>query len=165
MGERVESGDIDDDLRRQSDGDGVDTDGKGCRTGGATSGARRESKRLETRPLAEVEMDQHGQRHHTTEYTPRPSIPPPRYARSLSAYVDPPRRRGRLKSRPRSISTSRRTYQVTWTRRSRIRRIGCVGYVVYSQEMVQERYRVAKREDEATRAYRGRARALGQRDH
>ena len=104
-GEEVESGEVGGERERQSDGDGVGCDGRRCRMDRATSGTRRDSIRVETQPLAEVEMDQHGQRHHTTEYTPRPSIPPPRYARSLSACVDPPRRR--LKSRPRSISTSR----------------------------------------------------------
>ena len=43
---------------------------------GATSGARCESKRLERRPLAEDEMDQHGQRKRTTGDAPRPSTQP-----------------------------------------------------------------------------------------
>jgi hypothetical protein len=52
-GEQVGSADIQDNRERRDDGIGVGYDGNGCRMDGATSSARRESKRLKTRLLAE----------------------------------------------------------------------------------------------------------------
>ena len=101
------SGGIGGKQERQSDGDGVEKDGTGCRMDGATSGARRNSKQVETRPLAGVETGQHRQCNHTTAHIPQPSTPPPSYARSLSDYVNPLRRRGRTKTKPRQISQTR----------------------------------------------------------
>ena len=93
MGERGGPGDVECDQERQSDGYGVETDGTGCRMDGATSGARRESKRLESCSLAGVNLkvSQHERRNRTTDDIPRPSAPPAKYTRSPSAYVDPPR--------------------------------------------------------------------------
>ena len=44
-GEEVEPGEVDSERERQSDGNGVRYDGRRCRTDGATSGARHDSKR------------------------------------------------------------------------------------------------------------------------
>ena len=131
LGERDELGDVEGDLERQSDGDGDGMEGRRGSKDGATSGARRDSKRVETRPLAEDETDQHGQRKRTTGDAPRPSTPPTIDPRRPTDHPNPPRRRGRLKTRPRRISTRRWTYQVTRTRRGRIGRIGCVKHVVH----------------------------------
>ena len=46
--EEVESGDIGGEQERRSNGDGVEMDGIGCQMDGATSGARCNSKRVET---------------------------------------------------------------------------------------------------------------------
>ena len=140
LGERGGLGDVKCDRERQSDGDGVEMDGNRCRMDGATSGASGGSKRLDTRPLAETDSSQHEQRKYKIAHVPQPSIPPPCYARSLSTYVDPPRRRGRLKSRPRNVSHPRWTYQATRTCRGRIRQIERAGYVAYRPEMTGERY-------------------------
>jgi hypothetical protein len=52
-GEQVGSAGVQDNRERRDDGIGVGYDGNRCRMDGATSSARRESKRLETRMLAE----------------------------------------------------------------------------------------------------------------
>ena len=138
---------------------------------GATSDACCESKRIETRSLAEQEGNQHERYKCTESDIPRLSTPPMNNLRRPTDLVNPPRRRGRLK---RSLVRSedriwrRSTYQVVRPRRGQSGRIERSGYVVYSQEMVQAQYRGAIREDEAARAYRGRtartwtARPLGE---
>jgi hypothetical protein len=63
-------------------------------------------------------------------------MPPVEDPRSLTDYVDPPRRRERLKMTPRRVSTHRRTYQVMRMRQGCIGRIGHRIYVVYRQKMV-----------------------------
>ena len=127
-GERVKLGGDEGDRERQSCGNGNDTDGRRGVKDGATSGTRRDSKRVETRPLAEDETDQHGQRKHTTGDA---STPPTIDPRRPTDHPNPPRRRGRLKTRPRRISTRKWTYQVTRTRRGRIGRIGPFGDIVH----------------------------------
>jgi hypothetical protein len=77
LGEQVESGDVEANQKRQSDGDGGDTDGIRGRMDSATSGAQRESKRLEMRPLAGNETGQHRQYKRTTSDIPRPSTTSP----------------------------------------------------------------------------------------
>ena len=165
MGKDVEPEDVEGDWERQSDGNGVGYDGRRCRMDGTTSGASGDSKRVDTRSLAEVRSSQQERRKRTMAHAPRPSTPTLRYARSLSDHVDPPRRRGRLKTRPRNVSYPRWTYQATRTRRGRIGRIERAGYVAYRPEMAGERCRTVKREDGGAGVDRGRARALGQRNH
>jgi hypothetical protein len=165
-GDQIEPGDVESGRERQSVGDGDQAGGSRGWMDGATSGARRDSKRVETTPLAEGETGQHERRKRTTTDAPGPSEPPPDHPRSLTDYVDPPRRRGRLKTRPRKVSTRRRrTYQVTRTHRGRIGQIRPFVCVVYGPETFQERCQGAIREDEAAGVDRGRPRALGQRDH
>ena len=130
-GERDGLGDVEDDLERRSDGEGDEMDGEPGGKGGAMSGARRDSKRVETGPLAEDETDQHGERKRTTGDAPRPSTQPTKRPRRPTDHPNPPRRRGRLKMHPRRISTRKWTYQVTGTRRGRIGRIGPFGDVVH----------------------------------
>ena len=60
IGKRGESGEVGGERERQSDCDGVGCDGRRCRMDSATSGTWRDSIQVETRPLAEVETDQHG---------------------------------------------------------------------------------------------------------
>ena len=81
MDQTVESGDIDGEQERQSDGDGIGYDRTGCRMDGTTSG---KSKRLDTRPLAETDSSQHEQRERCergTAHVPEPSTPPPDHHR------------------------------------------------------------------------------------
>jgi hypothetical protein len=165
LGEQVESGDVGDDLERWGDGDGDQRGGRRGEMDGATSGARRDSKRVETGPLAEDETDQHGQREREMAHVPRPSTPHPIDHRHPTDQPNPPRRRGRLKTRPTKVSNPRWTYQATRTHRGRIGRIGRIVHDVYGPEMVEASSRDAKREDQATGVDRGRARAPGQRDH
>ena len=124
LDQTVELGGISAEQERRSDGDDVETDETGCRMDGATSGARRDSKRVETRPLAGVKANQHEQRKRGTAHVPQPSTPPPSYSRSLSAYVDPPRRRRRIKTKPRQISRIRARRLTHHFERSRHGRIG-----------------------------------------
>ena len=169
MVQEDESEDVGGERECESDGDGVEMDGRRCRIDGATSGARRDLIQVEMRPLAGDKGGQDNRRNNMKVHVPEPSTPPPEHHRRPMDQPNPPRRRGRLKTsfrRPRNINNHRWTYQATRTHRGRIGRIERAGYVVYSQEMVQDRYRAAKREDESAGIDRGRACALGQqRDH
>ena len=132
IGESVESGEVEGDRERQSDGDGIEMDREWCWTDSATSGARRDSRRVGLQPLAEVRSSRQERRQRTMAHAPRPSTPPSRYARSLSDHVDPPRRRGRLKTKSRRVSQTqarRYAHQAIRTRRGhyRIRFICCTG--------------------------------------
>ena len=130
MSEEIKLGDAEVDRERQSDGNGIETDGTGCRMDGATSGARRDSKRVETQPLAEVETGQHRQRNHTTAHVPQPSTPPPPYSRSPSDCMNPLQHRGRLKTKPRRVSRARSrrsTHQAIRSRQGRIGQIRAIG--------------------------------------
>ena len=116
-------------------------DGIWCRTDGATSGARRDSKRVETRPLAGVEIGQHERRNNMKAHVPEPSIPLPNDPKRPTNPPNPPRRRGRLKTNPRRISQARSrssTHHVIRSRQDRIGRVGCIRYIVYGVERVQE---------------------------
>ena len=154
-GEQIGWGDIEGDQERQSDGDGDQRGGRRGGKDGATSGARRDPKRVETTPLAAGETGQHGRRNRRTTDVPETSKPPPIHPRWPTDHPNPPRRRGRLKSRPRRVSNPRKTYQVTRACQGRIGRIGRVVHVVYEPEMVQESPQGAIREDEAAGLDRG----------
>ena len=159
LGERDGLGDVEDDLERRSDGDGDQTDeGRGGKDG-AMSGARRDSKRVDTTPLTAGEMGQHGRRKRETADVPEASTPPTIDHRRPTNHPNPPRRRGRLKTRPTSISTRRRTYQVIRMRQDHIGWIRGVGDVVYGLKTVGESSQGAIRADEATGVDRARPHA------
>ena len=130
-GERDESGGDEGDRERQSDGDSDEMEGRRGGKDGATSGARRDSKRVDTTPLTAGEPGQHGRRKRRTTSAPEPATPPSIDPRRPTDHPNPPRRRGRLKTRPRRISTRKWTYQVTRTRRGQIGRIGPFGDIVH----------------------------------
>ncbi|KAF8137616.1 hypothetical protein EV363DRAFT_1536807 [Boletus edulis] len=69
----------------------------------ATSAARCESKRLETDALAGYKASQHGKHNRTTADVPEVSKPPHNHHRSPTDHANPPRRRGKLKTRPKSM--------------------------------------------------------------
>ncbi|KAF8119183.1 hypothetical protein EV363DRAFT_1528446, partial [Boletus edulis] len=78
----------------------------------ATSAARCESKRLETDALAGYKASQHGKHNRTMADVPEVSKPPHNHHRSPTDHANPPRRRGKLKTRPKSVSTSRTSYHI-----------------------------------------------------
>ncbi|KAH0835585.1 hypothetical protein J3R83DRAFT_9310, partial [Lanmaoa asiatica] len=92
MGEEVESEVIQDNRNRENDGDGVHGDGRRCGMSGATSSARSDSKRVNTKMLAREEASQREWYKRTKVNIPGSSRPPPEYPRLPTNYVDPPRR-------------------------------------------------------------------------
>ena len=135
IGKQGGPGDVEGDPERHSDGDGVETDGRRYQMDGAMSRPRHDSKQVETDPLAEDETGQRRWYKRDTTDVPRPSTAPTEDHRLPADHPNPPRRRGRLKTRPTRVSHPRWTYQATRTRRGRIGRIECAGYVAYGQEM------------------------------
>ncbi|KAF8136181.1 hypothetical protein EV363DRAFT_1318977 [Boletus edulis] len=123
--------DIERELKRGIDADGVQMDGNGDGTGAATSAARRDSKRVETDSLAEYKSNQHGKRERTMTGVPEASKPSTQHPRQPTDHANPPRRRGRLKSRPKSVNTTRRTHQATKSHRGQIGLIGRDVHVVH----------------------------------
>ena len=146
-GEQESSRVVEGDWRRRTDVEGVAYDWERREMDGATSGARRDSKRVETDPLAEDKARQHEWRKRTRSDVPRPSTPPPEYPTSLTNYVDPPRRRGRMKPRPRKVNRTKMkkpTYRIVRSRRGQSGRIERIGYVVNEVQMlgsIPARYR------------------------
>jgi hypothetical protein len=149
---------------RESVVDSAEYDGRRGGKHGATSGARRDSKRVATTLLAGDEPGQHGKRKRERTDVPGPSRPPTSHPRSLTNYFDPLRRPGRMKTRPRKISREdlkRTTYRVVQRRRGRIRhivRVGCVIYVVQVlgeyPRPISEQHDTAEDEDSRSRAPR-----------
>ena len=92
----------------------------------------------------------------------RSSQPPSKHIQRPHNHPNPPRRRGRLKTRPKSVSTTRWTYQAIRKRRGHIGRIGCGGRFVYWPESAQERPQTAIREDEVTEYGRAATSQIGQ---
>ena len=90
-GEQESSRVVEGDWRRRTDVEGVAYDWERREMDGATSGARRDSKRAETDPLAIEKEGQRERRKRTKNDLPRPSTPPPEHPRPLTDYVDPPR--------------------------------------------------------------------------
>ena len=123
LGEQEAMGGVERDWKRETDGEGGGFDGRWWVMDGATSAARLDSERVETDALAEYQASQHEQRQRTTTNVPGPSTPPPIDHRQPNDHPNPPRRRGRLKTKPTRVSRSRTTYQVIQTRRSRIGRV------------------------------------------
>jgi hypothetical protein len=105
MGERIESGGDGGSRERQSNGNGDQRGGIRCGKDDATSGARSDSKRVDTSLLAEGKAGQYERRKRETTDVPRPSTPPTDTSKRPMDHPNPPRRRGRLKSRPREVST------------------------------------------------------------
>ena len=124
FGERDGSGDVERNLERQSDGNGDERSGERGGKDGATSGAHGDSKRVDTSSLAEDETDQHGQRKRTTTDAPEPYKPLSIDHRPPADHPNPPRRRGRLKMRPREVSRTRANKYVHLVERSRRNHIG-----------------------------------------
>ena len=122
-GDQEAMGTVERNWKREIDGDGDDDDGRWWGMDGATSAARRDSKRVKMDALAEYQASQHEQRQRMTTNVPGPSTPPPNHHRRPHTHPNPPRRRGRLKTRPTSVSNPRRAYQVIRARLSRIGRI------------------------------------------
>lgn len=78
---------------------------------GATSSASPDSKRVETGMLAIEETSQQGHQTRINGNIPEPSTAPPRHPKQPPDQLDPPRRQGRLKPRPKGVSRSEWTYQ------------------------------------------------------
>ena len=108
MGELVTSRGVESDWRRWKGAQGVGYARRRGSKDGATSGASHDSKRVGTRLLAGDRPGQHGKRKGANTDVPGPSIPPPSHPRRPTESVDPPRRRGRMKSPPRRIRRSKR---------------------------------------------------------
>ena len=129
-------GDVQGVGRRRSDVDSVGVDGRRCRIDGVTSIARCESKRLETRMLAENARSQRQQYKQTTANIPRSSTPSGNRPRRPTGQSNPPRRRGRLKTNlemsVRRISTS----CVEQSHRGQIWRLKSIGFVVYQPQVL-----------------------------
>ena len=154
-------GSIERNLKRQSDGDGSWIYGRRSRMDGAASGARYSSKRAGTRLLAGYQASQHGRYERNTSDIPGPSTPLPYYLRRPHTHPNPPRRRGRPKTRTKGVSTTRWTYQAIRACRGR----SSDSNRSDTTETVQERFQAAKREDEAAGVDRGRACALKTAQH
>jgi hypothetical protein len=107
MGEPKASRDVEGDWSRESGVDGVEYNGRRGDTDGATSGARCDSQRVETRPLAgDKGQYQQVERDITTDI-PEASTPPPNDPKRPVELPNPPRRRGRMKSRPRKVNRTK----------------------------------------------------------
>ena len=115
-GEQEAMGDVEADWDRRNDGEGGGYDGRWWGMDGATSVARRDSERVETDALAEYQASQHEQRRDATRNVPGPSTPLPNHHRRPHTHPNPPRRRGRMKTRPTSVSNPRWTHQIIQTR-------------------------------------------------
>ena len=133
MGELASVRGVEGNWRRRNDGEWVRYDGRRGGKHGTTSGASHDSKRVGVRLLAGNKSGQNGKRKRAKTDVPGPSRPPPSHPRRSTEPVDPPRRRGRLKTRPKRIRRSKRrklTYRVVQPRRGQSGRIERSGYVV-----------------------------------
>jgi hypothetical protein len=107
IGEPKASRDVEGDWSRESDGDGVGYHGERGEMDGVTSGARGDSKRVDPRPLADREGQHQRFTRNETAHVPELSTPPTNDPKRPTEYVDPPRRRGRMKSRPRKVNRTK----------------------------------------------------------
>ena len=107
LGEQVEPDDVGGDCSHENDGDGVGEDGRRCWMDDATSGARCDSRRVETRPLAREQADQHGQQEREPADVPEPSTPSQTTPRRHTNHPNPPQRHGKLKTSSRNVSQTR----------------------------------------------------------
>ena len=141
MGEPKASRDAEGDWSRKSDVDGVGYNGRRDGKDGATSSARCDSKRVETRLLAgEKGQYQQVERDITTD-VPEASTPPPNDPRRPVELPNPPRRRGRIKSRSEKIRRTKMkklTYRIVQPRRGQSGRIKRIRDVAYEVQMLGE---------------------------
>jgi hypothetical protein len=107
MGELKASRDVEGDWSRESDGDGVGYHGERGKMDGVTSGVRGDSKRVDPRPLADREGQHQRFTRNETAHIPELSTPPTNDPKRPTECVDPPRRRGRMKSRPRKVNRTK----------------------------------------------------------
>ncbi|KAF9239630.1 hypothetical protein BU15DRAFT_61857 [Melanogaster broomeanus] len=91
-------------TKGRSDRDGSGRDGGASGDDSATSSAGCESRRLVPKMLAEDEQSQHRAHIRTALNSPRPSPPLPNNTKRPTKPANPPRRRGRLKTRPRRVN-------------------------------------------------------------
>ena len=141
IGEPKASRDVEGDWSRESDGDGVGYNGRQDGKDGATSGARCDSQRVETRLLAGDKGQSQQVERDITADVPEVSTPPPNDPKQPVELPNPLHRQGRLKSRTRKIRRTkmrRLTYQVGRRRRGQSRRIKCIGDVAYEVKMLGE---------------------------
>ncbi|KAF9236382.1 hypothetical protein BU15DRAFT_77093 [Melanogaster broomeanus] len=135
---RSQSRRVEGEIGDQSDGDDSGRDRGPSSDDSATSNAGRESRRLAPKPLAEDEPNQHKNHERITRNVPGPPQSPTNdHANRPTTPVNPPRRRGRLKTQPARIRQAR-AYAGTRTRRIQshdhrddagpIEVVGCRGY-------------------------------------
>ena len=91
--------------RHRNNGEGIGYNGKWCRKDSAMSDACRKSKQLETRSLAADKSSQQELDRRTKCNIPESSQLPSNHPRGPTEPINPPRRRGRLKSLTRKINT------------------------------------------------------------
>ena len=133
LGKPEASKGVEGDWRRRNGVQGVGYARRRGSKDGATSGASHDSKRVGTGLLAGNKSGQNGKRKRAKTDIPGPSRPPPSHPRRSTEPVDPLRRRGRLKTRPKRIRRSKRrksTYRVVQPCRGQSGRIERSGYVV-----------------------------------
>ncbi|KAF9232205.1 hypothetical protein BU15DRAFT_67665 [Melanogaster broomeanus] len=100
----------------QGEGDGCQRDNGASGNDGTTSDASRDSRRVVLKALAEDEQSQHHENVRTTpKNSPAPSRPSAKRRKRPTEPVNPPRRRGRLKTQPARIHRAR-AYAGTRTR-------------------------------------------------
>ena len=103
-GEQIKLGGDKGNQECQSCSHSNDIDGRQGVKDGAMSGTHRDSKRVETGPLAENESSQHKQHERKMVHAPRPSIPPIINSRWTTNQLNPPHCHGRLKPQSTRIS-------------------------------------------------------------
>ena len=105
-------GDVERSREHLTDGKRAWYDGNSGRKGDATSGARCHSKQVEAQSLAERQAGQHEQCGDKTTGVPEPPNPLPDHHKRPHTHPSPPRRRGRIKTRPQILLVTRQwTYQ------------------------------------------------------
>ncbi|KIJ08946.1 hypothetical protein PAXINDRAFT_17956, partial [Paxillus involutus ATCC 200175] len=118
--EELRSREVEGELGDQSEGDGCQRDGRTIDTGDATSGTTPDSKRVEAGPLADDETSQQRNgRPNVSNHSPTPSTPSTKHTNRPTHHVNPPRRRGRLKTLSTNVSRAR-AYGVHTTSNGRV---------------------------------------------
>ena len=116
-GQLVVQGELDDverDLERGNDGDGDGYDGIRGKMDGATSDVRTDSKRVKTKSLARQQASQHECNGTEMVHVPAPATTSKDNPRRIMHLLNPPRRRGKLKTTAATVSQPRpceRTHQ------------------------------------------------------
>ena len=119
MGKPKALRDVKGDWSHESDGDGIGYNGRRDGKDGTTSGTRRDSQRVETRPLAgDKGQSQQVERDITTDI-PEESTPPPNDTKRPIKLPNPPHHRGRIKLRSgkiRRTKMKKSTYRIVQPR-------------------------------------------------